>query len=520
MKLKPKVRLTKKEQTQLSPQEELVEYYREYPVEGAKDMLGVELIWLQRVALKKAWKSRFFMLLLTRGLGKTWLSAVIVCLYGILYPKTKIGIIAPVLRQASYLFDYIEELYNDSPYFNSAVRKFNRSLNREYIEFKNGSYIEGLPLSDGNKIRGRRYHFVVIDEYSQVPEDIINLVIKPMMNIKRRGIENKLIISGTAYYPWNHYYKQYLAFNIMSERDPDNWSFVEYDYEDLLIVDDPPYQIDETNLKMMEASMTKDEYLMENKNLFPIESSGFFSAKLIDECTPVKKEGSPVELSGREHKKYVMGVDAARVEGGDNFVIQILRLDGNICRLVKTIKANGASYPEMAAFVREATKDFGIVRIFMDSLGGGLAIYDLIKKPWTDPITGKEMPAIIDMDDKELADAPGMKYLRLISPTQSFNSEMFHGLKAEMEHGRMLFPITRRRDADDKMEKALVEINNTKQELLMLIAEGRGMYYKFEAPSGKKKDRAFALGLACSAAKDYLNVYEEKKQSLPLGRWA
>jgi len=511
--------LTVKEKNSLTQEERLIQFYRDHPVEAAKDLLGVELVWLQRVALRKAWKSRFFMLLLTRGLGKTWLSAVIVVLYGLLYPKTKIGVIAPVLRQASYMFDYIEELYNESPYIKVATRKFSRSLNREYIEFKNGSYIEGLPLGDGNRIRGRRYHFVIIDEYSQVPEQIIILVIRPMMNIKRRGINNKLIISGTAYYPWNHYYKQYLIFNVMSRLRPDLYSFVEYDYEDLLVVDDPPYQIDIQNLEMMKASSTHDEFMMENKNLFPVVSSGFFPAKLIDTCTPTLKEGSPIEEIGRVDKKYVIGVDAARVEGGDNFIIQVLRIDGMVKRLVKTVKMNGASYPEMAAAVRNICVNFNVVRVFLDALGGGLAIYDLISKPWVDPVTGKIMPAILNMDDKDTEGLPGMRYLKFIIQTMPLNSEIFHGLKSEMEHNRMLFPMTRRRDNDPNIESILAEINQTKQELMMLIAEGTGIYFKFSAPSGRKKDRAVALALANAAAKDYLNITPIVQKGLASGRW-
>jgi len=37
------------------------------------------------------------------------------------------------------------------------------------------------------KVRGRRYNFVVIDEYAFVPEDIIKLAIRPMLSVKHKN---------------------------------------------------------------------------------------------------------------------------------------------------------------------------------------------------------------------------------------------------------------------------------------------------------------------------------------------
>jgi len=55
-------------------------------------------------------------------------------------------------RQVGYFFDYIQEFYDTSPYFKMCTKKkIMRNMNREYVEFVNGSYIEGLPLGDGNK---------------------------------------------------------------------------------------------------------------------------------------------------------------------------------------------------------------------------------------------------------------------------------------------------------------------------------------------------------------------------------
>jgi hypothetical protein len=513
-------RLTKSEKKKLNASEKLIQYMRKNPAYAAKVIFKVELTLFQRLALSQIWFKTFVLILMGRGIGKTWLGALAVCMYAILFPKTKIGIIAPVFRQVGYFFDYIQEFYDSSEIFRACCKqKPQRNMNREYLQFVNGSYIEGLPLGDGNKIRGRRYNFVWVDEYAFVPEDIIKLVIRPFLNIKKKGIDNKLVISSTAFYAWNHFYSQYLFFNAMIRRKPKLFGLVEYTYLDLLKLPDAAYQIDMNILNMSRADSTEEQFDMENLCRFPIGNSGFFTARLIENCTPKRDDGSPIELKGRPDREYVMGVDVARVEAGDDFVIQILRLDGNVKRVVYTKAMNGASYPDMADAIRRCLLDFNIVRLFMDSQGGGMAIYDILCQPWFDHSSNKAMLPIINMEDKEDTRS-GIRILKLISGTAPLNSEMFHGLKSEMEHARMLFPITMRRDSSGELEKVNNDINQTKQQLIWLIAKNLGMFFKFEVPTGKKKDRAVALALACLAARDYLTILKSPTPTLCVGMWA
>jgi len=42
------------------------------------------------------------------------------------------------------------------------------------------SFIEAVPLgNDGSKIRGSRFYLIVVDELAQVPDTILDLVIRP-----------------------------------------------------------------------------------------------------------------------------------------------------------------------------------------------------------------------------------------------------------------------------------------------------------------------------------------------------
>ena len=77
-------------------------FYRAHPVRAAKDLLGIDLIWLQRITLRMIWFIRFPLLNISRGVGKSYIIAIASVLFAMLYSRMKVGIIAPVFRQANF----------------------------------------------------------------------------------------------------------------------------------------------------------------------------------------------------------------------------------------------------------------------------------------------------------------------------------------------------------------------------------------------------------------------------------
>ena len=518
------VRLTKEEQQRLNLSEKLIMFYRQYPCEAAKDLLGLDLTWFQRIILRALWFKKYNLLLMSRGIGKTWILAVFAVLYAMLYPGVDIGIITPSFKQTEFLFDKISDLYDASAYLRASVNKLQKTTYRALVKFHNGSMIEGLPLGTGEKVRGRRYNIIIIDEYAFVDDIIIKKVVRPMMNVKKRGIENKYIISSTAYYTWNHYYLQYLLYNVMSVKEPKLYGLHEYIFEDLKMVANPPFELDDEVYKMMKMDTTAEIYDMENLCKFPVENVGFFTPLLIDKCTPRRGEREDrsisVELRGEKNSFYSMGIDAARVAGGDNFAIAILKLEGGIKKLVHVFTLNGAPYQEMIFHIRRLIKEFRIMQINMDSGGGGTTIKDLLMQPYKS-IDGSIQSAILDMDDKDMEGREGIHMLRMVKFTQPVVNDLYMRLKADMQHLGVHFPIDIRRHSDQETEKIANDIIDAKRELLVLQAEGKGNYYTFNVPAGFKKDRATALALANQAGNDFLSALtEDPIEELAEGFWA
>lgn len=526
-----KARLTKKEKHQLNLGEKLIFFYRKYPIRAAKDLMKVDLVWFQRKTLRSLWNKKYNLLLMSRGIGKTWLLALFCVLYAMLNPGVHIGIITPSFKQTDFLFDKISDFYEESAFLRAAsVKRPQRTTFKAIVRFRNGAWIEGLPLGTGEKIRGRRYNVIVVDEYAFVDENIIKMVVRPMMNVKKKGIDNKYIVSSTAYYTWNHFYLQYLLYVVMSAKKSNMYGLHEYTYEDLKMVSDPPFELDDDVYEMMRMDTSEEIYLMENKCKFPINEIGFFTPRLIDNCTPrdqidpvtnlYTQRAIPIELEADPVADfYTMGVDAARIAGGDNFAISIIRVKDEIKSLVHVFTMNGKTYQEMVEAIRRLLDVFPVVQMNVDAAGGGMTLKDLLAQPYK-RLSGEILPAILDMDDKEMEMREGIKILRMVNFTRPVVNDLYMRLKADMQHRIMQFPMDIRRFIDKEMEKVAYEILETKRELLVLQAEGKGNYYVFDVPSQFKKDRATALALSNQASNEVLDgAFSRAESQLAEGMW-
>ena len=201
------------------------------------------------------------------------------------------------------------------------------------------------------------------------------------------------------------------------------------------------------------------------------------------------------------------------------FSISIVKLSGAIKQLVHVFTLNGAPYQEMIYNIRRLFDVFNIVQINCDASGGGTTIKDLLMQPYR-KLTGETVPPILDMDDKEMSNREGIKVLRMVNFTKPVVNDLYMRLKADMQHRLINFPIDIRRHSDREFERISREIIETKRELLVLQAEGKGNYYQFDVPSQFKKDRATSLALAVQAANEFAsNVSMAVQEELAVGFW-
>jgi len=534
----------------------------------------LQLAPFQSVVLRMLWDKTFPILLMTRGGGKTFMLAVYSLLRAIMVPGSKVVIVAASFRQSKLVFDYIEQIYNYSPVVQAAVTKIARPNDSREMYIGTSS-IRALPLGNGEKIRGVRATDIVCDEYASIPEEIFQVVVRGFAAVAADPIEqarqihlenqlikegkikesdrkklqsNKIIYAGTAHYQFNHYYRLYsihkaiIDSKFIGSADTINESFSsddedgyklegDLDYRDYGIIQ-LPYTglpegfMDDKQIIQARATMPRALFSMEYECMFPTDSDGFFKRVLINQATPGlddKEKAFSVEIVGDPNYEYVMGVDPARKT--DNFSISILKLmkDGKGYKNVYCYSMNNKNWVTSVRKIRELLEKFNIVRIAVDSGGGGLTVEDLLQNA---EILKKGEKPIWRYDDEEQMKFDGRHILDMVNFTPSWIGAANYGLAADIEHKRILFPYRATSDIDiveetdnlksDNIFEPWDEIEEQTNELCKIVMTftKTGIQH-FDLPQipttqqtkitiAQRKDRYSALLLSSYAAKTYI----------------
>lgn len=457
----------------------------------------------QMVMLDMLWHKKFPMVLASRGAGKTFMLAVYCAVKAILNPGSKIVICGAGFRQAKLVFKYIEQLYNASPVFQETCKDRPKyGSDQAYLQV-GLSTITAIPIGDGEKIRGLRATVLVADEFASIPEEIFDIVIKPftavhadpaeramvtafISKLKRLGASeeiikniedtqdfgNQVVISGTASYKHNHFYRRYQTYKsfIKSEGDfrvlksaleeqslnttgkvspiPDDdvnrmskmWSH--YAVFQLPYYGLPPGFLDEDTIRSDRAIMPTYRFKMEYEAAFPDDSDGFIRRSWIDEATPNEQDDNipvPIELYGDPRHTYVMGIDPAR--WNDNLGVVVLKLTPRGKEVVYCNAWDKTEYNKSAVTIREIVKRFNIQYIAMDSGGGGWAIQEWLCKKQEEVEDGELLwPIREQLENKADLSAPGRNIIEMVNFGGSWTPDAAHNLASNIQQCNILFP--------------------------------------------------------------------------------
>ena len=449
-------------------------------------------------------------------------------------------------------------------------------------------------FSHNSKIRGLRANDIVADEFGSHSREIFENVIagfaavsaNPVENVKnfarqraadRLGIDlneyderatvdtsNQIILSGTAYYDFNHfaeYWKKWrsiiltggdeklLSTNVFNgEPVPESFNWKDYSIIRIPVDLAPRKFMDEGQVARSKATVHNGIYLMEFAACFTTDSQGFFKRSLIESC--VGTDSKPIHigdesiyfdplLKGNKNRKYVMAVDPASEV--DNFSIIILELHGTHRRIVhcwtttrsdhtekvaKGITKVNNFYSYCARKIRDLMKLFNVVHIAMDSQGGGYsvseALHDLTQ------LEHGEIPIWPIIDPEKEAPTDDQSGLHILEMCQFANYEWYseanHGLRKDLENKTVLFPrfdpitigLSIEEDSAnnrlyDTLEDCVMEIEELKNELSMIeITQSVNGRERWDTPETKvgvskkrrlRKDRYSALIMANLSAR-------------------
>lgn len=561
-----------------------------------KTIFNIELLPAQVIILQQLWSHPFPLFLGSRGLGKTFLLALYAMLRALFTQGAKIIIVSAGFRQAKMLFEYCETIWHNSPVLRNIVGKEGRNgrINgpRRDVDrcemIVGDSFIYAIPIGDGQKIRGLRANYIISDEFQSMNEEIYENVVQgfanvsssPVKNVQKKAsakilaqmgvpenaIEdssvftgNQSIISGTAYYSFNHFYKYFNNYKRIIESRGDNKKLEEifngdvpknFNWKNYCIIRIPiellqEGYMDENIVSRAKATIHSSIFAMEYGCVFATDSNGFFKRTLIESCvtkTPINDIQFEPVLKGNRDKQYIFGIDPASEK--DNFSIIVLEVNDDHRRIVHCwtttrknhqdrIKAGSIEeydfYAYCAKKIRELMRLFPCEAIGIDAQGGGIAIEEALHD--IDKLGSGEEPLwrAIDPDKpQDSDDYKGKHILHMIQFAKAeWTSAANHGLRKDFEDKAILFPfsdslstfLAAEEDISsgrlyDTLEDCVFEIEELKDELATIVHtqtgnSGRDRWDtpEIKEPGGKKgrlrKDRYSALVIANMIARTF-----------------
>ena len=514
----------------LAQSQHLIDFYREYPEIAAEDLLNIKLADIQKVVLRAMWNKNYVMSIMCRGSGKTFLNGVFACLKCMLYPGHRVGLLAPTFRQSKFMFDECDRLWKRSPIFQSAtIKKPTHQSDNCYIEFKSvagrpGSKIQAVPLGDGTKIRGSRFFSIICDEFPHIPEEIFNMVIRPMAatvadpmeNVERiqrqrelveaglvaeseideKKVANQILITSSGYFTFNHMYDLYSVYKKEMLSGNDKYAVFRIPYELL-----PEGFLDDDNINSARKEMSSLEFSMEYEAAFIPDTDGFYKASLLEGCKD--KDHAP-QVAGSTGKSYILGVDPARSE--DSFAIVIVEIS-NPARVVHALEYQKETFPKMAAVLEDLCMAYNVQSIYMDAGGGGMAIKDILAE------NHRGLPGgpILDAEDEAHQQKTGRHVLTMCNFGTEFISDSNFAALRLLERREILFPVPPKTDVPRPAdEESWATITRMLQQMqTIIISETPTGKIHFDVPKGsghgvQKKDLYTAFMLAARGIYDFL----------------
>lgn len=379
----------------------LYKFLRENPSFATELITGVSLFPFQHIAIKAMMETDYFLGIWSRGLSKSFSTAVFAILDAIFNQGVHIGIISKSFRQSKMIFRKIEDISRSpkATLLSQCVTRVSKN-NDEWVMEIGRSKITALPLGDGEKLRGFRFQRMIIDELLLMPEKILNEVILPFLAVVENPTErqqiydletklikenkmdesarytwphNKIIGLSSASYRFEYLYKLYLQYEnlIMNpdQKDKAHRVIMHLSY------DCAPEQLYDANLlDQSKATMSVAQFEREFGSVFTDDSSGYFKVSKMAQCTIVDGEGQCVEVMGDSNSKYILSFDPSWSEsdGSDDFSMQVIKLlpDQRSGVVVHSYALSGTNLKRHIEYFYYLLKSFNIVAVVGDYNGG------------------------------------------------------------------------------------------------------------------------------------------------------
>lgn len=493
--------------------------------------------------------SNYFMFLASRGIGKTWLTALLAVIRCILYPKTKIVVASATRTQGNEVLlkimdDFMKNYTWGSENLRREINEKDSSvgLNKAVIYFKNGSWIKVVTASDTG--RGFRGNVLLVDEFRMVDLNTINTVLRKFLTSPRQPL-----------YLNNPEYKNLIERNkeiyMSSAWMKSHWSFDKAKAYTVNLLDDTkkyfvcalPYQLSMyeglLSREQVEDEMSEDDFdeitwSIEMECKFYGDTEGaFFSFDDISSCRTLKTAIYPNSISNGNknlkipdlipNERRILSVDIALMaskkhnnDASSIIINSAIPMNNNsyTSNIVFIDNKEGMNTSELALYIRKLFAQYKCTDLCIDAAGVGMGVFDCLIQDMIDGETGELYPALSCCNNKEMANrckvSNAPEVIWAIKASASFNSEICTLLRNGFKN-RKINLLRSEFEADEILKSRISDykkISNYNQmqyklpyiqttlliyELINLESDINGTNIKIKEKTGMRKDRYSSL---------------------------
>lgn len=407
-------------------------YYRANPHRFAKDYLHLNLRLFQKIVITMMILSSNAVFIGARGIGKTFISAVFLCIRCILWPGTKAVIASGTRGQAINVLEKILlELKQNSPELVAEIDDKQSKINGTdaKIVFHNGSYIKVVTASDSS--RGNRANVLILDEFRLISKDVIDTILRKFLTQRRMPKYEELTeAERRAEYDKEKNMTAYLSSAFYS----DHWSYTKCQDTFRAMLDETknqfvcslPYQLsieeglldaDTVLDEMAETDFSEVKFSMEYEALFygSVEDAFFDFVSvsknrrikypmLPDKTAALLSMSQSVRISPKKNgEKRILSVDIALMtskkrknDASAIFINQMLPTKAGryVSNIVFADCHEGMHTADQALMIRKLFDEYECDYLVIDAQGVGAGVADLLLRDIPDPETGDIYPAI------------------------------------------------------------------------------------------------------------------------------
>src|SRR6056300_298461 len=379
----------------------LYKFLRDNPSFTCELFTGVKLFPFQHMAIKSMMETDYFLGIWSRGMSKSFSTAVFAILDAIMNQGVQIGIISKSFRQSKMIFKKIEDIAKSpkAEFLSQCITRTSK-MNDEWVMEIGRSKILALPLGDGEKLRGFRFQRMIIDELLLMPEKIFNEVIMPFLSVVENPTErqeiydletqmiaegemtedertkwpnNKIIGLSSASYKFEYLFKLYQQYESLiineNKQDGAHRVIMHFSYDCA-----PPQLYDQNLINQSKSTMSQSQFDREFGAVFTDDSSGYFKVSKMAACTLPDGEGQCVEVVGDPSSKYILAFDPSwsESESSDDFAILLIKMHPETRKgvVVHGYAMSGTNLKSHIHYAAYVLTNFNIVAVVGDYNGG------------------------------------------------------------------------------------------------------------------------------------------------------